>query len=336
MKKNSFLLWSAIVASLVSCDNNMGFKKTKSGLMYKIVVAGKDSLPKVGEILKINYTQKINDSLLRSSYNRMPAYAPVPPVSEMNNSNYDPTEIFNMLRKGDSVVVVQLVDTLLKKMPPGAMPPFMKKGDKLVLTLKVEDVFKTDSIAQLDQVKYSAKEEAARAEDMKKMQAMREKEMNEDLLTQTKTLEEWLAKKGIKAQKTGKGTYVEIKDAGTGTPITNGVTATVKYIGKKISNDSTFDSNSEPGRPPFSLQVGTGQVIKGWDEGLLLFKKGGKGTLYIPGALAYGRNPGPGSPFGPNEALKFDIEIVDVALPGAPTAVDSGAIVDPHAGHGHK
>jgi FKBP-type peptidyl-prolyl cis-trans isomerase FkpA len=49
------------------------------------------------------------------------------------------------------------------------------------------------------------------------------------------------------------------------------------------------------------------------DGGLPLFKKGGKGTLYVPGALAYGRYPPQNSPFKANQALVFDIEVVDVS-----------------------
>jgi FKBP-type peptidyl-prolyl cis-trans isomerase FkpA len=64
-------------------------------------------------------------------------------------------------------------------------------------------------------------------------------------------------------------------------------------------------------------------VIPGWDDGLKVFKKGGKGTLYIPAFMAYDAQPGPGRK--PFENLMFDVEIVDVtdapaaaATPGMP------------------
>ena len=63
-------------------------------------------------------------------------------------------------------------------------------------------------------------------------------------------------------------------------------------------------------KPAFKLIIGSHQVIQGWDEGLRFFKKGGRGTLYVPGFLAYGPQPGPGGK--PFEALEFDIELVDV------------------------
>jgi peptidylprolyl isomerase len=53
------------------------------------------------------------------------------------------------------------------------------------------------------------------------------------------------------------------------------------------------------------------QVIPGWDEGIALLKKGGKGTLYIPSTLAYGPN-GAGGVIAPNSNLKFEVELVDI------------------------
>jgi FKBP-type peptidyl-prolyl cis-trans isomerase len=67
----------------------------------------------------------------------------------------------------------------------------------------------------------------------------------------------------------------------------------------------------EAGKEPIGFVLGQQRVIPGWDEGLRKFGKGGKGTLYIPGFLSYGSRPGPGGQ--PNEALIFDVEMVDIA-----------------------
>jgi FKBP-type peptidyl-prolyl cis-trans isomerase FkpA len=72
-----------------------------------------------------------------------------------------------------------------------------------------------------------------------------------------------------------------------------------------------FETNNEPGKPAFDVQVGTHAVIPGWDEGLKFFKKGGKGTLYIPFYMAYGAQPGPGGK--PYENLVFDVEVANVS-----------------------
>ena len=81
----------------------------------------------------------------------------------------------------------------------------------------------------------------------------------------------------------------------------------VDYEGK-LRDGSVFDSSYERGEPTeFPLNA----VIKGWTEGLQLVGKGGKITLWIPAELAYGER-GAGQSIGPNEALRFDIELLNV------------------------
>jgi FKBP-type peptidyl-prolyl cis-trans isomerase len=60
----------------------------------------------------------------------------------------------------------------------------------------------------------------------------------------------------------------------------------------------------------YIFQVGPGNAIQGWHDGIPLFNKGGKGILYIPGSLAYGPESGPA---GPGAALVFDIEVLNVS-----------------------
>src|ERR1700676_4076911 len=99
MKKiNSFLFALMGILLLVACDNR-GLKKTKSGLLYKIISDGKNPVVKRGQFLKLSYTQKIRDSILFSSDSLMPAYVRIDSVPP---DSYRPDEIFQLLRKGDS------------------------------------------------------------------------------------------------------------------------------------------------------------------------------------------------------------------------------------------
>jgi FKBP-type peptidyl-prolyl cis-trans isomerase FkpA len=312
MKKLTQLVLALVAITAITACGDTNYKKTKSGLMYKYVTKASTAAAKEGSILKIHYTQKLNDSLLVSSYGNMPAYAP---VTKGQPDAYDVSELFTDLHKGDSLIVVQLVDTLMKKYPPGSMPPFMKSGDRLVWTIKVTDVFADEAAANTDRQGEMAKAQAAEFEKQKGT-----------LAKESKELEAWLASKKITAQKTGTGTYVVVQDPGTGAQADSGKVVTVHYVGKKISDEKIFENSHDAGRQPYTFQLGTRNAIAGWDEGLKLFKKGGKGVLYIPGTLAYGQNPPQGSPFKPGEALLFEIEMVDVK--DSPAAQQPQATVD--------
>lgn len=339
MKKHTgSVLLLAALAILSSCGNT-GYKKTKSGLLYKIIGNGNSAQVKAGNVIKFNYTVKLgsNDSVLNSTYGKMPGFYTIAPPNPMAGDNYDPAEIFSMLHENDSAVVVQMVDSLLKKNPMQQLPPFIKKGDKVLITFKILHVYPSDSASMPDKQAAMAQERARQEQEQVKEMAKRKKDAEEDLKTQVPELEKWLADKKINAQKAGRGTFVEVKDPGTGLQADSGMYATVRYTGKTLADGKVFQSNMEATAQPFTFIVGTGGAIPGWDDGLKLFKKGGKGTLYIPGALAYGKNPPPGSPFKPNESLAFDIVVEDVsATPPAQKAPTMPAMPDSAAGKKKK
>jgi FKBP-type peptidyl-prolyl cis-trans isomerase FkpA len=96
---------------------------------------------------------------------------------------------------------------------------------------------------------------------------------------------------------------------GTGAEATTGKTAVVHYTGW-LMDGTKFDSSVDRDQP-FSFPLGAGQVIKGWDEGVVGMKVGGKRTLIIPPALGYGAR-GAGNVIPPNATLKFDVQLLDV------------------------
>ena len=101
--------------------------------------------------------------------------------------------------------------------------------------------------------------------------------------------------------------YIEhIKGDGELTKTGNSVI--VHYSGF-LSSGQKFDSSHDRGQP-FNFTLGGNQVIKGWEEGLLNMKKGGKRTLIIPPELAYG-SKGAGGVIPPNATLVFEVELVD-------------------------
>jgi FKBP-type peptidyl-prolyl cis-trans isomerase len=107
-------------------------------------------------------------------------------------------------------------------------------------------------------------------------------------------------------------TKLEIDDPkpGTGREAKTGDTVHVQYTGTLLSG-TKFDSSYDHGGDPFKFTLGRGEVIKGWDQGVVGMKVGGKRRLRIPADLGYGANGSPPT-IPPNAALVFDVELVSI------------------------
>lgn len=100
------------------------------------------------------------------------------------------------------------------------------------------------------------------------------------------------------------GLYYRDITPGTGTVLAAGQTVGMRYVGS-FANGDVFDSNPAP-KPIFSFTLGSGRVIKGWDQGLVGMKVGGRRQLIIPPELGYGPND-----YGPipgNSVLVFTVD----------------------------
>jgi peptidylprolyl isomerase len=97
---------------------------------------------------------------------------------------------------------------------------------------------------------------------------------------------------------------------GTGKTAVKGALVTVHYTGT-FEDGKKFDSSVDRGRT-FDFVLGAGRVIKGWDQGVLGMKEGGKRKLHIPSSLAYGERAV--GPIPPNSNLIFEIELFEVKV----------------------
>ncbi|MCP1649524.1 FKBP-type peptidyl-prolyl cis-trans isomerase [Pseudomonas nitroreducens] len=104
---------------------------------------------------------------------------------------------------------------------------------------------------------------------------------------------------------------LQIEDivVGDGKAVVKGALITTQYKGT-LEDGSVFDSSYDKGRP-FQCVIGTGRVIKGWDQGLMGMKVGGKRKLFVPAHLAYGERQ-VGVHIQPNSNLLFEIELLEV------------------------
>ena len=104
------------------------------------------------------------------------------------------------------------------------------------------------------------------------------------------------------------GLKIQDVTVGSGREAKLGDTVVVNYVGK-LQSGQVFDSSYDRDQP-FTTQIGVGQVIKGWDEGIPGMKIGGKRILVIPSELGYGAQ-GAG-PIPPNSTLIFQVELLDI------------------------
>ncbi|WP_276131727.1 FKBP-type peptidyl-prolyl cis-trans isomerase [Polluticoccus soli] len=274
---------------------NDGFTKTPNNLEYKIVRDIKEGMtPKVGDYLELHIRVSANgtsvgDTLLYDSRAVMDN-KPVPYQLPAPSFKGDLPEGLMLLTAGDSAVFRMVADSI----PMGDQKPTWFRGgtgQKIIYNISMVSV-KTQEQMMKDQETASAAQKGI----------------------DDKIIADYLAKNNIKAQKTASGLYYKIDKPGAGENAKAGQKVTVNYTGKTLDG-KTFDSNVDPAFQhvqPFSFVLGMGQVIKGWDEGVALLKKGGKGTLYIPSTLAYG-SQGAGGAIKPNTVLMFDVEVTDIA-----------------------
>lgn len=108
---------------------------------------------------------------------------------------------------------------------------------------------------------------------------------------------------------TASGLKIQDLKVGDGASPLPGQTITVNYVGT-LENGKEFDSSYRRGKP-IDFKIGVGKVIKGWDEGLMGMKVGGKRKLFIPSKLGYGAMGSPPN-IPPNANLIFEIELLGV------------------------
>lgn len=303
------------IALIAFTSCNMGYKTTKSGMKYK-VFSGKavhaDTVgvkAEPGDIIKFQFKYTVadskgKDSILGENYSQMPGYQK---VDTSDRGKLQIQELFPLLKSGDSVEVAINVDSILKMIPAGQAPSFLRKGGTIHATLSVLNVFKSDSLARLDVTKEQTKEEAREAVKFKESAAQ---------------LDKYIKDKGIKAIKTPDGIYIALETPGDiSIKADSGMQASVLYTGKLLDGkifDTNLDSTFIHYHPGvIKVDVGQHRTIEGWDKALPYFGKGAKGTIYIPAGLAYGARA-QGSDIPAYSNLVFDIQVTDITKSEAP------------------
>jgi FKBP-type peptidyl-prolyl cis-trans isomerase FkpA len=312
MLKNYFI--AAIISMAMIIQSCGGYKKTETGLQYKILTdsAGKNAEMGDAVVLNLKY---VNEKDTLNTFKRGM------PVTVLVQKTFigGLEDALMLLSAGDSAEFLISSDSLYEKMFRDSLPKEIKPGSYTNFTVKVLKIYTKEEVKQ---------KEAARlkqAEQMKQGQmdfASKNLKAVVDSSGPQMKIDEGFIKSFIKknkldAKKTASGVYYAIQKKGEGPQIVAGDTVSVYYTGKLL-NGTSFDSLRSG--QPFRLIVGIGQVIPGWDDGLTQLSKGDVATLIIPSALAYSkmgikdRNPNKPDNYiiPPSAVLVFDVEILDV------------------------
>lgn len=297
-------LFPVLIILMAGCAQS--FKKGEEGLEYKIIKSGGGDQIRYGEFMQIHvgqyYDNGKSDSLVSDTRTAIPV------IEVLDTVRTPPSyySILSQLRKGDSVVIRVLSDSMFKRNPAG-MPPFIKKGHFLITTIKLLNIFETKEQA-----------DSARNASMKEAQERMERESAEQLVKDDKLLQDYFKANKLQVQKAPQGTYVQIIEPGSGPLIDTSVVVKANYTGM-LMDGKIFDSNTDSAfRHVTPLLVNMtddpalgGGIIKGWKDGLTLLRKGSKAKFFIPSSLAYGAQ-GAAPDIKPNAILIFNIEILDV------------------------
>ena len=239
----------------------------------------KNPLIKEGDfaVLKI-MIKNSKDSIIMNNFNQPEAAPQV--ISKGTKGFVD--EFFLSMHKGDSASVWINSDTIVRQMKQ-EMPPFIAKSSDIEYVIKIVSVM---SKAEMD----------------KKTQLEKSKQPLED----EKLIKDYIAKNKIIATRTPSGLYISKTKLTTEAFPKAGDMVKVHYTGRNLKGE-VFDSSVERGQP-FEFTLGRGQVIRGWDEGIAMLKKGEKGLLLIPSGLAYGASS-QGAKIPANAVLIFEVEL---------------------------
>lgn len=303
-----FYLTLFIMSGIIASCNQKKTATTSDGQEYTYVQEGTES-PNDGDFIIYHLAvQNSNDSTFISTKDQgMPGYLQF--YDSLSRVGFM-DEIFLNLKKGDSIVL----EAPAVKIFEDNMPPFLQQDENIKIQIGVIDVLDEDeTMAYFNDLQLKAQEDEV-------------SKASGQLELEDKVIEEYVKDNNLQGTKTESGLYYIIEKEGSGPAIEEGDQASVHYAGYLL-NGQIFDTSIKEvaeanniynpqrdqggGYGPFDLQVGVGQVIPGWDEGLSLLKKGDKAKFIIPSPLAYGSR-GAGADIPANSILIFDVEIMDV------------------------
>jgi FKBP-type peptidyl-prolyl cis-trans isomerase FkpA len=317
MKTKKYLQFSFIALLLVSILSSFEkcfFKKTATGLAYKVVRKGKGPKPQNGEFVLFTmlFKNEKGDTLFNPA-DQEPLVICYDDSNPENHGDGGLQEAFSMLKKGDKTLFKVNAKKLLRDdFERWAEKYHLEENTNLLVEIDVQDVLAQDAYKEWQEKRLQMRQE------QQKEKAAKQLELD------IESIDRYLSENKIIAQKTASGLRYVIDNPGKADAKAPqfGDVVKVNYIGKTLDGrlfDTSIEEvakqhnvyNSMRTYGPLSFQVGKGQVIRGWEEGIKLLNKGAKARLFIPSPLAYG-SYSMGEVLKANSILVFEIELVDI------------------------
>lgn len=295
------LLFTALVVSIVSCGSG-GRKKTDAGFEYEFFTKNDGKKPQNGDMVTLQLMlfgkSKGKDTLLQSTYQN-PQPADIPYKTEQADFL---TKGLAMVSEGDSFALYIPVDSLLRGNP---LPPFIDPKSEARFSIKIIKIQSNDEYTKNMQKR------------MEEMQKEADKKTETQKPIDEELIKKYVADNKLDAKRTESGLYYVITTEGKGVNPKQGEQVATHYTGYLLSGEK-FDSSLDRGQT-LDFVHNAGQMIKGFDEGVALLKKGGKAILLIPSHLGYGAQGAANGQIPPYAVLKFDVELVDIKAATTPT-----------------
>jgi FKBP-type peptidyl-prolyl cis-trans isomerase FkpA len=270
---------------------------------YTVIKSGKGLGPNVKDtdLVYMQMIQQCGDTVLASTYRDVGKgiYSRIRKDGRID----DYSTVLFQLKAGDSAIVKFNADSVLK----AEKPPFYKDGDELRVSVKIVRIV---GKKEMDSLEADAEKQQAEAKKQEELALQEHQNFLKSLIPKEDSVISDYCKThnltGMK--KTESGLYYKIIEQGKGSYPANNKEVSVIYRGQYLT-DSTFDVNQNKDKP-FKFTLGTGMVIKGWDESIPLFNVGTKALIIIPSRLAYG-DRGFNGVIPENIVLKYDLEVLN-------------------------
>jgi len=279
------LILLLFISFLFSCEDTNSYKKHDSGFEYKIISKNKDGATfQINDVLDLSLKYSTqSDSVIFNSENYSGKFRVK--VEDSKNGGVFQTAI-SLLQIGDSASFIISADDFYGNTMKTPTPEFIKVNENLIFELRID--------------KLVTEEEMRKEHDLYiiKMEAQ-----------ENSLLQEYLISEHVKANPTKSGLYLIYLKKGTGKVAKLGDVATIHYKGSLINGGILGSSINKD--EPLTFTIGSGEVIKAWDEALQNMRIGDKIKIIVPSHLAYGEY-GHERKIPPFSTLIFEIKLLEL------------------------